>query len=186
MGAPYRKGKPNSVGRPTKLNDERRDIIVKALAAGNYLEPSCYLAGIAPKTAYEWIKRGRAEDERLAKNPRARMRKSEVPFVDFREAVCEAQARAETEDVERVADAGKIDWKAAAWRLERKHPDRWGRRIRQDISADGQIAHTITVAADPGGPAPRDVSDEELAEADGAGLHQVNAFVVPPEPNVTS
>lgn len=176
-------------GRPTKLTPERHEIIVTALRAGNYLEPSCYLAGINPKTAYEWFKRASAEDERLEKNSRARPKKAEAIFVEFRNAVKAAQADAEADGVAVVVKIEKGDdpgaaLKAATWRLERKNPDRWGRRIRQEVVQDVTTHHFL--AARPGGDPPRELSPDEAKEEAAVGRAQVNDFEIPPEPNVSS
>ena len=40
---------------------------------------------------------------------------------------------------------GKPTWQAAAWYLERKHPDRWGRRERVDLKHSGQFKQKVEV-----------------------------------------
>ena len=54
-------------------------------------------------------------------------------FFEFQEAVQQAEAVAEAERVRLILKAGKYDdWKANAWYLERKYPERWGRKERID------------------------------------------------------
>jgi hypothetical protein len=72
------------------------------------------MAGVNKSTLYDWLKQGaRAKTGKLK---------------EFSNAVNQAQGYAEARDVLTIGGAAKLDWRAAAWRLERKFPDRWGRR----------------------------------------------------------
>lgn len=67
-----------------------------------------------------------------------RVPSAEKPFLQFLQAVKQAQAEAEVKAVELITLAGQKTFKALAWRLERKFPERWGRRSRHEITgADG-------------------------------------------------
>ena len=72
---------------------------------------------------------------RLMKNPRARIRKREQIFVEFSDTVKKAQAQSEAMLVGLVGKAAEKNWTAAAWRLERKFPDKWGRTERNVATA---------------------------------------------------
>lgn len=126
------------MGRPTKLTPEVRKNIVDAIQAGNYIETAAAYAGISKPALYDWLKRGAKEKQRLAKNPRARILKEEAIYVDFSNAVEKALATAEVRDVLIIGRAAEEQWQAAAWRLERKFPDRWGRR-KLDIEHSGGL-----------------------------------------------
>ncbi len=52
------------------------------------------------------------------------------PYRDFRRAVQRAKAQAEMRDVLIIGKASQKFWQAAAWRLERRYPHRWGRSNR--------------------------------------------------------
>lgn len=117
------------MGRPTKLNYGVQEKIVQAIKAGNYIETAAAYAGISKSTLYEWLKRGERENQRVAKNPRYRIKKSEKPYVEFSNAIEKALAEAEIRDVAIIGKAAEEQWQAAAWRLERKFPDKWGRRV---------------------------------------------------------
>ena len=110
------------MGRPTKLNAEVQEKIVSLVRAGNYPEVAAQAAGITGKTYYEWMKRG--EDE-------------PGPFREFREAVKEAQAAAESHAVTIIRKAA-LDgsWQAAAWFLERSKAERW--RRKEDVELTGK------------------------------------------------
>jgi hypothetical protein len=48
-------------------------------------------------------------------------------------------AEAEMRDVALIAQAAKENWQAAAWRLERKYPARWGRKTQHEVTGkDGK------------------------------------------------
>jgi transposase len=107
----------------TKLTPEVQDRIVAALRAGNYQETAAAYAGISAKTFYEWLNRGESEEPK------------EEAFRNFREAVEKAKADAEVRDIALIDKAAHDgSWQAAAWKLERKFPNRWGRVTRTEIS----------------------------------------------------
>lgn len=101
------------MGRPEKLTKEIQSTILTFLAGGNYLETAALASGIDKNTLFHWLRRGRK-----AKSGKYR---------DFLIAVQKTQAEREGLDVAQVQKAGTKDWKATAWRLERKYRKRWGR-----------------------------------------------------------
>jgi len=121
-------------GRPTKLTPELQRKITDAIRAGNYMETAAAYAGIHKDTLYAWLKRG------------ARDKSPKSPYRQFSDAVEKALAEAEVRDVALIAKAAEKEWQAAAWRLERKFPDRWGRkdRVQADIRHQGQVALEVT------------------------------------------
>lgn len=147
-------------GRPTKLTPELQEEICKAIRAGNYIETAAAFAGISKNTLYDWMKRGAREKERLAKNPRAKVKKSEAPFVDFSDAVEKALAAAEVRDVMLIGKAAETQWQAAAWRLERKFPDRWGRKERLEVAAEVDISSYVNALSATADEVWNDESDE--------------------------
>lgn len=108
-------------GRPTKLTAVTQQAIVQALRAGNYLETAAAYAGVSKQSIYTWIKRGQ---------------KGEPKYQEFLDAIEKAQADSETRDVAIIAKAAETQWQASAWRLERKFPERWGRREHVTVAAD--------------------------------------------------
>jgi predicted DNA-binding protein YlxM (UPF0122 family) len=122
-------------GRPTKLTKELINEIAQYLRAGNYIETTAALVGVHRDSIYEWLKRGNAEIERVSKSNRARIRKREEIFVEFTDTVKKAQAQAEAMLVGLIGQAAQKNWTAAAWRLERKYPDKWGRTERNVATA---------------------------------------------------
>jgi hypothetical protein len=57
----------------------------------------------------------------------ARGKKGDVPFVAFAAALKKAERKAEGRMVGVIRKAGRTNWTAAAWYLERKFPESWGK-----------------------------------------------------------
>lgn len=122
-------------GRPTKLSKEVQDKIVSAIKLGNYIETASAFAGINKSTLYDWLKRGAREEARRMNGEKAD--RKETKYVQFSNAIEKAMAESEVRDVGLIGQAAKENWQAAAWRLERKYPDRWARR---SSSLDKELA----------------------------------------------
>lgn len=127
------------MGRPTKLNEQTHETIVAAVRAGNYVETAAKAAGIDPATFYRWMERGEADIENDVASP----------FREFCEAVEKAKAESEKIDLDHIAKAaGEGSWQAAAWRLERRFPDKWGKNDRMKIEHAGSIGRDVEVLTD--------------------------------------
>ena len=111
------------MARPTKATPQRRERIVKAVAAGNYIEASARSAGVHPSTVYRWIERGEREAEGI--------------YHDFAEEVRRAEAEAEVHAVAIIRRAMAGDWRAALSYLERRHPAGWRRRETRELTGPG-------------------------------------------------
>lgn len=161
------------IGRPTKLTRQRHDRIVSMIKAGSYAIVAARANGIHPATFHAWTARGRdAErgDDDLCLNP------DEQPYADFHDDVKVAEAEAEVASVmliQRTASNGT--WQAAAWLLERKYSDRWGRKdhLRQEVSgpAGGPVevdakAELLTFLMGRRDPETDEVLDAEVVEDD--------------------
>lgn len=96
-----------------KFTPERTSIIIRALREGNTQEVSSRLAGISRTLFRDWRTKGKEGDPRYAQ---------------FAEDIDNALAEAEAEMVARVRTASFDTWQAAAWWLERRKPDDWGKR----------------------------------------------------------
>lgn len=106
-------------GRPNKLTIEMQNKLCAYIAEGQYITTACRLVGVDYATMRRWILQG--EQDMSGK------------FYEFQEAISQAEALAEAERVKLILQAGKYDdWKANAWYLERKFPEKWGRKDRID------------------------------------------------------
>lgn len=118
-------------GRPTKLTPEVRARLCEALRGGNYRETAALWAGVTPETLARW------------------MQKKGERFDQLRKEVLEAERAAEVRAVALVMKAAAADPKHAQWWLERKFPERWGRRDRHELMGEGggpvKLEHGIQV-----------------------------------------
>lgn len=113
----------NKTGRDTKLTPELTDKMCEYLLKGVYMETAAALCGICRNTFLNWLKRGSRDEEGI--------------YYDFKLKAEAAMAQAELSDVTAIDDAVKDgDWKASAWRLERKAPKRWGKREVLKVESD--------------------------------------------------
>ena len=108
------------MARPTKLTPAIAAKLVLAIRVGNYASVAAKSVGIDQSTYYDWLAKGR-EDK--------------APYAEFAVAIQKAEAEAEAATVARIqlAEAAPNTWQAAAWWLERRFPDRWGRRDRLEV-----------------------------------------------------
>lgn len=82
--------------------------------------------GIGRRTFYTWLQKGEEDYERGVSSL----------YRQFYEAMEESRSLAETEAVKGILEAGKKQWQALAWFLERRYPERWGLKKRSDDSSE--------------------------------------------------
>jgi hypothetical protein len=116
------------MARPTKLTPEVQDKIIQALRGGNFRYIAARWAGIDISQFKRWMSRGK---------------QGEAMYRRFRAAVLEAEKSAELRAVALVMKAAQEDAKHAEWWLERKFPQRWGRKERHELTGarGGPIHH---------------------------------------------
>ena len=101
-------------GRPSKLTESRMEKLIEALRAGAYRIDACRAAGIHYNTLLAWEKKGEAQEK--------------GEFSEFLDALRKAEAEAVITNVGVITRAAQDgDWRAAAWFLEHKYPDKWAR-----------------------------------------------------------
>lgn len=103
----------------TMWTQELQDKLVRMIQAGAYAEVAARACGINKSTFYDWLLRGGRGEE---------------PFAALADAVATAGAESEVRDAAIVGKHAEHDWRAAAWRLERKNPKRWGRKDGLEIT----------------------------------------------------
>jgi len=129
-------------GRPSKLTPESQTRLLDAIRAGNHYEPACRYAGIGYSTFRTWMIKG--EEQRSGQ------------FREFLEAVKQAEAEAEMSMVAVWQKEAVDNWQAARDFLERRFPERWGRKDRVSAELSGPA----------GGPVEVDVHRELLSRID--------------------
>ena len=136
------------VGRPLKLDAAILTQLLAALQAGAYIETAAAYAGLNKDTFYAWLKRGRAAKEKALDVESGEINQRKIPkieraFVEFSDAIEKALADSELLALQQIGAASLAGaWQAAAWRLERKFPQRYGRRAMATASlaiGEGQI-----------------------------------------------
>jgi len=107
------------IGRNTKLTPEVQKKIVNLITAGNYVETACGAVGVSHASFYNWLERGR---------------QGEQPFLDFLDAVKKAETVSEALYLEYIRKAAPETWQAAAWYLERRNYQKWGKKTQVDVN----------------------------------------------------
>ena len=106
-----------------------------------YLSTAARYAGVHRKTVWRWTRRGHAD---LAVGVESR-------YATFARAMARAEAQGEVTRIVRIQQAAERDWRAAAWWLKRRYPERWGDRRTLAVPLAGRRPEVECVGAD--GPA---------------------------------
>lgn len=101
--------------RSDKFKPEVRKVLLDALRAGMPTRHACGVAGISPDTFYRWMEKGRTSGEETTWHQF---------YLEAEKAVSEVVSGSLAVITQAAADG---DWKAAAWKLERRFPAEFGR-----------------------------------------------------------
>ena len=164
-------------GRPTKYTPEIGGRIVGAIQVGVTFEVAAAAAGIAKDTLYRWLREGARMTPARRPPPQepdparpGKFRPVLTTLWYFSDAVNKAIPSAEVRLLQAIG--GADDWKAKAWILERRHPDRYARPAQRHIHEGGTTNTNVNVTAGaPGATGPGAVdlsalSDDELDRLD--------------------
>ena len=118
-------------GRPTKLTPETHDRIVQAIKLGATYVMAANYGGVSYDSFNLWMKQGEAAKSGL--------------FFDFYNAVKMAEAQGAVGWLVKIeAAANDGAWQAAAWKLERRYPQDYGRTVvDQNVNQSGSLEHVI-------------------------------------------
>ena len=119
-----------------KISPQVIDTIAQHISKGNYIHVACTASGISQQTYENWIHRAEA----LLNNPNSDITEVDYLYLQFWDAVKRSEATAETKAVQCVRDAMPKNWLAAMTWLERKFPEKWGRREALDVNFTKGIA----------------------------------------------
>ena len=97
-----------------KYSQDVAMVICTYLRKGCTIEAACQAANIARSTYYAWM--------------------DEIP--EFKEFVNATESDVEANLLETITSYG--DWRAAAWILERRYPQRWGQKRELDVNVTKQ------------------------------------------------
>jgi len=111
------------LARKSKLTQELIKEAYKLVAAGNYIKDVYPILGIDESTWYRWLSEGEKAKSGLKREFYETIKKAEKDAIARNVAL-----------IQRAAQDG--NWQAAAWWLERKYFEDWGRKDKVDLSAD--------------------------------------------------
>lgn len=143
------------LGRPTKLSEEVIERIVGALANAATYEVAAARAGVNRTTLQRWRSRGRREIERIESG--FEPDPDETIYAKLVQNMAWAEAAWEVRDLIIIGEAAKKSWQAAAWRLERRRPERWSQRNRTSFTPIEEERNDLDLSG---------LSDENLEELD--------------------
>ena len=109
----------------TKLTPAAMDRFIQAIQLGSTIAMACKYAGFSKVSYYSWVKKAQTQPDSV--------------FSEFRDRVEEAKGKAVVgwlAKIEKAASEGS--WQAAAWKLERRYPEDYGRRV-QELRHTGQV-----------------------------------------------
>ena len=110
------------MARPSKLTPELAEKIANYISTGNYASVVCGLVGIGETTYYNWLEKG-------SKSKSGKYR-------EFWESIKKAEAAREVKWIKDID--GDPSWQSKAWLLERRYPERWGKKETHVVEGGDQ------------------------------------------------
>ena len=118
------------LGRNTKLTKHLIKKISEYISQGNPFYVAAALCGVSEASFYKW----KAEGIKLLRDEGKKRTEQQKIFVEFIEAIKKAEAEAISRNVKLISEAAQTTWQAAAWYLERRHPEDFGKKERHEIT----------------------------------------------------
>jgi hypothetical protein len=128
-------GATGKVGAPLKLDHGVINAVVEVIQRGVTWEVAAQAIGVHRSTLAEWRTRG--ELDREEGKP--------TVYADLADALTRATAEGEASLIRVIRSHALLDWRAAAWLLERRHRERWASKVTID-AASSELAEPRTVA----------------------------------------
>lgn len=122
-----------------KIDEKIIEQIADVVRAGNYIDVAAACFGIDKSTLFDWLRRGAREQRRLESDPNAKPLESEKIYVKLSNAIKRAVADSERRDLATIEKAAETQWQAAAWRLERRFPERWAKKDNFNTSGTNEV-----------------------------------------------
>jgi hypothetical protein len=136
------------MGRPSKLTPKIEEIIFECIALGLTYEKVAFAAGVSRHTLINWRKRGQKAKSGIYFNFFNKLKAAEaagerINLQKIRDAAVGGQEVKQSKKfyrgnkiVKRITTTKKTppDWRAAAWILERRYPEKYGKHRIQDDS----------------------------------------------------
>jgi hypothetical protein len=114
-----------SKGRPSRIFEtERIEEFLQLIQDGVDFNVAADSSQFARSTVFEWLKKGR-EIQQNSSVP-TELNEKDLAYLDFLERFMRARAFTEVKAVETISKSiNKGSWRAAAWLLEHRYPERW-------------------------------------------------------------
>ena len=110
-------------GPKLKLNKDLIARLAGLIANGNYHAQACAMCHIGTTTFYRWLETGEHEETGIYK--------------DLWDAIKDAEARSEAVFIQQIVR--DESWQSKVWLLERRFPERWGRKDRLEANVNGSV-----------------------------------------------
>lgn len=117
-----------ATGRRTKLTPKLAKTLAKHVAAGNTFRVACQLSDLPERTFFFWMKVGRDAAQKIIDDKpgeASHLTPAQLRSWHLLQAIQKADAEAEARNVGLIQVAGANTWQAAAWWLERRHPQNY-------------------------------------------------------------
>ena len=153
--------------KPARLDNKTFPIIINAIKAGNYVDTAAQLVGISPTLLKRYLEKGSQEYLQIQDElDEGTLEENEVQLSIYAQlfmVTSQANAESQADLIAMITKAGKSQWAAAAWLLERRHGKQFGKPA--NVTTSKEIKHTVKTIVDPIKRASSD--DEFLALAAG-------------------
>ena len=119
-----------------RLSSAQRETILAVIATGATVEAAAGAAGCSRRSISRWRRRGEQDD-------------ATPEELDFSMRYGQAEARAEIETVRVISEAAEGpggDWRAAAWFLTHRFPERWSEKRTVVVEQPDRPNSTYLVA----------------------------------------
>ena len=147
-------------GTSPKLTTELIEDLALLIRRGCYVETASAACGISKDTFYRWLRQGKNDEKNTLERKLSNAVMMSLAEAEWRDVEVIDKAAHGTPDKLLTDDNGKLildsngnaivieyglppNWKASAWRLERKFPERWGRHTRTEL--DSSVSDSIEI-----------------------------------------
>lgn len=149
-------------GSSPKLTSELIKDISLLLRRGSYIESAAAACGISKDTFYRWLRNAKSEEATELEAELSDAVLKSMAESELRDLEIIDKAAMGTPDVLEKDEHGNLvldsegrpivleygtlsNWKASAWRLERKFPDRWGNKRQIELQREGSSIEIVFV-----------------------------------------
>jgi len=107
--------------------------IINLIKEGAPSRTACQIVGVRHSTFLHWLELGKEEVN--------------IDYAQFYDKVVKAEGQAELNDIKKFEGAAKGEWRAWAWKLERRY-ESWGKVSKAEVTVKGglQISHKHKLA----------------------------------------